>query len=342
MAPANGHHLAEDPAGDLATHEAILVRARSMLAGYPPLLWGLAEPLIPDWSAGSFSRIVALLPAWVAGLLDQALPQGDTAPPLHPAETETLGLANLLGWWSHLIQDRILDQKPVRAELLPLSAALHASAIRLLAHLLPNQASFWQAFERYSLATSEACVWEQGRRLDTLDPAEDAPAELGWIATRTSLLQLTVVAQFALRGLEQEHPMCAALAGMLRYYALARQIGDDRSDWARDLENGRLNYVSSRLARRMLATGAVASFAELDAERMMGYYLYDDELFAGIEREAIEACRRAAACIAPYGSRPLDSLVSDLALQLERGYQDALESRRALQALFAPATGDCE
>ena len=341
MDPTDGPDFAEYPHEYGAMYDAILVRARRTVTGYPPLLRDLAEPLLPGWSVASFSRIVALLPYWVADLLDQTLSLAGTAPPSRPEDTETLALANLLGWWSHLIQDGILDQEPDRVRLLPLSAALHASAIRLLAHLLPNQAYFWDAFERYSLSTSEACVWEQQRRLDTLDPAEDAPAEPGWIATRTSLLQLAVVAQFTLRGLGQEHPLYIALAGMLRHYALARQIGDDRSDWAQDLENGRLNYVSSRLARRMLATGAVASFAELDVERMMGYYLYDDELFASIQQEAIDACRQAAACIALYGSRPLESLVSDLAGQLERGYQDALESRQALQALFAPATEGC-
>ena len=334
-------YRAEYPTGYRATYDALLVRARRTVASYPPLLRDLAEPLITEWSAGSFSRIVALLPYWVADLLAQVLPRESRTSLSRPEETETLALANLLGWWSHLIQDGILDREPDRAELLPLSAALHASAIRLLAHLLPNQAYFWEAFERYSLATSEACVWEQERRLDRLDPDKDTAAELGWIATRTSLLQLAVVAQFALRGLGQEHPLCTALTGMLRHYSIARQIGDDRSDWAQDLQSGRLNYVSSRLARRMLVTGAVASFAELDAERMMGYYLCDDELFASIQQEAIAACRGAAACIAPYGSRPLDSLVSDLAWQLERGYQDALESRQALQALFTPATGDC-
>ena len=341
MAPVNDHYRAEYPAGYRAEYDAVLVQARRTVAGYPPLLRALADPLLPGWSAGSFSRIVALLPYWVADLLDRALPRGSSALPSCPEETEMLALANLLGWWSHLIQDGILDQEPDRAGLLPLSAALHASAIRLLAQLLPNQAYFWEAFERYSLATSEACVWEQRHRLDMLDPDTDPAAELGWIATRTLLLRLAVVAQFALRGLGQEHPFCTALTGMLRHYAIARQIGDDRSDWARDLESGRLNYVSSRLARRMLATGAVASLAELDVERMMGYYLCDDELFAGIQQEAIAACRRAAQHIAPYGSQTLDSLVGDLAQQLEQGYRDALEKRRALQAVFAPAHESC-
>ena len=344
MTPADSLHFKAYQ----AEYEAVLARARRAMAGYPPLLRDLAEPLLPRWGKSSFSRIVALLPYWVADLLDQVLPLDGRASPSEPEETETLALANLLGWWSHLIQDGLLDRDPNHAELLPLSAALHASAVRLLTGLLPYQASFWEAFERLSLATSEASAWEQRRRLDVLEPADpvdlsqasSGPAERNWIADRTSLLQLAVAAQFALRGVDQEHPLRTALADMLRHYALARQIGDDRSDWPQDLENGQLNYVSSRLARRMMASGAIRSFAELDAERMMGYYLCDDELFASIQQEAMEACRQAARCIAPHGSRPLNALVGDLAQQLERGYRDALERRRALQAVFAMEIGD--
>jgi hypothetical protein len=271
----------------------------------------------------------------VADLLDRALPLEGKARPSRTEETEALALANLLGWWSHLIQDGLLDGEPGHAELLPLAASLHASAVRLLICLLPDHVSFWERFERLSLATSEACAWEQQRRLDTLDLAGPVPTDQERIAERSSLLQLAVAAQFALRGIDLGHPLCTVLADMLRQYAIARQIGDDRSDWVQDLQKGRLNYVSTRIARHMLDTGAIASFTELDVERMMGYYLADDELFASIHQEAMEACQQAVRCIAPYGSRPLDSLVSELALELERGYRDALERRRGLQTVFA-------
>jgi hypothetical protein len=331
-----------------AEYEAVLARARYAIARYPPLVRNLAEPLYPQWAEASFSRIVALLPYWVAELLEQTLPLEDNPRLSRPDEIETLALANLLGWWSHLIQDGLLDREPDHAELLPLSMALHASAVRLLTQLLPGQPSFWEAFERLSLTSSEACAWEQQRRVEDLadtdtcnpgqwdpDVADPGLSDQDRIADRSSLLQLAVVAQFALRSLDQKHPLCTALTGMLRHYAIARQIGDDLSDWAQDLQNGQLNYVSCRLARCMLEDGAIASFAELDVERMMGYYLYDDKLFASIQLEAMDACQQAAQCIAPYRSLPLDSLVSDLAQQLERRYGEALESRRRLQSVFA-------
>ena len=328
-----------------AEYKAVLARAQHAVACYPALLRDLAEALLPQWGEASFSRIVALLPYWVADLLHETLPLKGNP---RSDETEALGLANLLGWWSHLIQDGLLDREPDHAEFLPLSMALHASAVGLLTQLLPGHPSFWEAFERLSITSAKACAWEQQRRLENLpdldaydpgqrdlDAADSDPADQDRIADRSSLMQLAVVAQFALRGIEQEHPLCTTLTEMLRHYAIARQIGDDRSDWPQDLQHGQLNYVSCRLARRMMASGAIESFAELDPERMMGYYLYDDELFATIQQEAMAACKRAAQCIAPYRSRPLDSLVSDLAQQLERGCREGLESRHRLQAVFA-------
>jgi hypothetical protein len=318
-------------------YETVLARARHTVAGFPPLLRSLAEPLLPRWGAAPFSRIVALLPYWMAGLLDRTPSPAGNSHPSRRDETETLAQANLLGWWSTLIQDGLLDGDREQTSLLPLSMALHASAVRLLAGLLPGYDPFWQAFERLSLAASEACAWERRRRLDGLGTVGFDPAAPDRLAERSSLLQLAVAAQFALRGIEQDCPLYAALCDMLRHYAIARQIADDRSDWVQDLQHGQLNHVSSRLARRMLDGGAIASPAELDLERMMGYYLHDDELFAAIQHEAVDACRRAAQCIAPYRSRPLDSLVGELAEQLEQNYRASLDSRCRLQAAFAPA-----
>jgi len=316
-------------------YATVLARAQHTIAGFPPLLRSLAEPLLPRWGAAPFSRIVGLLPFWVAALMDSAPSPRGSAHPSRRDETETLAQANLLGWWSTLIQDGLLDGDRDQTRLLPLSMALHASAIRLLAGLLPGCDPFWQAFERLSHASSEACNWERRRRLDGLGTVGLDPAAPDRLAERSSLVQLAVAAQCALRGIGPDHPLCAALCDMLRHYTIARQIADDRSDWVQDLQNGQLNHVSSRLARRMLDAGAIASPAELDLERMMGYYLHDDELFAALHQEAMEACRRAAQCIAPYRSRPLDSLIGEMAQQLEQNYRVALDSRHRLRAAFA-------
>jgi hypothetical protein len=321
-----------------ADYQAVLARAQGTVAGFPPALRSVAEPMLPQWGEASFSRIVALLPYWIADLLDRA-PTRDAGPRIpHPGDTETLALANLLGWWSYLIQDGLVDGDLDPAGFLPLSMALHASAVSQLAQLLPGDRAFWGAFERLSLTSSEASAWEQRLRLDylkdrpTIDPGLVEPDRL---ADRSALLQLAVAAQFALSGLARDNPLYAALCDMLRHYAIARQIADDRSDWVQDLRFGQLNYVSARISRRMLETGAIESLAELDAERMAGYTLCDEEVFAGIQQEAMDACRRAAQCIAPHRSRPLESLVGELAHDLERNYQAARKSRRQLQAVFA-------
>ena len=321
-----------------ADYQTVLARAQRTVAGFPPALKSIAEPMLPQWGEASFSRILALLPYWIADLLDRAptLHAGPRIP--HPGDTETLALANLLGWWSYLIQDELIDGDLDPGEFLPLSMALHASAVSQLAQLLPGDRAFWGTFECLSLASSEASAWEQRLRLDhlkdrtTIDPDLVDPDRL---ADRSALLQLAVVAQFALRGLDREHPLYAALGEMLRHYAIARQIADDRSDWVPDLQGGRLNYVSARISQRMLETGTIGSFAELDLERMVGYALYDEALFASIQQEAMDACRRAAQSVAPYRSRPLDSLVGELAHDLAQNYQAARNSRRQLQAVFA-------
>jgi tRNA G26 N,N-dimethylase Trm1 len=122
---------------------------------------------------------------------------------------------------------------------------------------------------------------------------------------------------------------------MLRHYAIARQIGDDRTDWSDDLQRERLNYVAAHIMRHMKDTGAIQSYAELDVERMAGYFLYDDALFAGIQRTILEHCRRAGQSIAPYNPLYLGALVDELTERIESGYEAALSARHRLQNLFS-------
>ena len=233
------------------------------------MLRDLAAPLLPVLGEGEFSRIATLLPYWVADLLEEPDPPS-------PLETETLGLASLLGWWSTLIQDELLDRDLDRPEFLPLAMAFHATAVGLLAQLLPGSSVFWTAFQRLSLAAAEAHFWEQRHHLLPLAEPEGEGFDLDdldRLADRSALLQVPVIAQFALCGCSPEDPRCGALAQMLRHYATARQIADDRTDWLKDLQRGRLNYVSARIARRMVETGAADSYTELDANWMAGYLL---------------------------------------------------------------------
>lgn len=316
-------------------YEALTARAQQHVVGFPPLLRDLALSLLPQLGAGSFSPIVALLPYWVADLLAQQ--RAPANPTSLPADTQTLGLANLLGWWSYLIQDWLLDREPGRPELLPVGMAFYAAAVRLFQDLLPGDAAFWAAFETLSLVSAEAHCWEQRRHFQTLADIDDEALDFGdldRLADRSALLQLTTVAQLALRGYGRDDPLYEALSDMLRHYAIARQIGDDRADWVDDLQRGRLNYVSACILRRMKETGAVQDCVGLDVERVVGYFLCDDELFAAIQRTALAACKRAAQSIAPYDPQYLGALIDDLYERIESDYQAALGSRRDLQDLF--------
>jgi hypothetical protein len=315
---------------------AIVDRARGVIAGFPPLLRGLAETLLPELAGGEFSRIVALLPYWVTDLLDGLEPTAGDPRPSPDGRTEALGLANLLGWWSYLVQDRLLDHDLDRLDLLPLSTAHHVAAIRLLERLMTGHQVFWDTFQRLSLTSAEAHCWEQRYHRLPLAGQVDEIVDLTHLADRSALLQLAVVVQFALRGHDQDHPLYLALAEALRQYAIARQLGDDLTDWVEDLRRGRLNYVSACIARHMRETGAIQAHADLDVDQMAGFFLYDDELFTAIQQTAQDACRRAAASLAPYDSRYLGGLVNELQAQLERSYAAALQSRRKVRALFPP------
>jgi hypothetical protein len=331
--------LAQSPHFDaFATeYQAITTRARQIVAEFPPTLRGLAEPLLSNLCESDFSQIVALLPYWVTDLLDE-LDHPDTT--LSTSQvTETLGLANLLGWWSYLIQDWLLDRDLDQPQLLPVGMAFYAAWIRVLESLLPGVEPFWATFESLSLATAEAHCWEQQRHFSTWSDIDDNSLDfdnLDRLADRSALLQLSTVGQFILEGHGENHRRCVAVRKMLHHYAIARQIGDDRTDWADDLQNGRLNYVSARIMRRMKETGAIQSYAELGVERMMGYYLHDEALFADLQCTILEHCQRAGQYIAPYEPLHLGGLVEELAKQMESSYETALSVRRQLQVLFSP------
>jgi hypothetical protein len=328
---------------DFATqYQSILDGALATIAAFPPLLRDLAAPLLPELGEGEFSRIVALLPYWLAGPLDELRSPQPDRPPAPLDQAGTLGLANLLGWWSYLIQDGLLDRDLEQPHFLPLAMAFYAAAVRLLGGLLPRHSAFWEAFQHLSLTSAEAHLWEQRRRFQifagleasALDPEAFDLDDLDRLADRSALLQFSVVAQFALQGLDREHPLCQALVQMLRHYAIARQIGDDLADWVADLQRGRLNYVSARVVRRLVESGAVQAGSALDADRMAGYFLYDDGLFADIQQVAMAACQRATDSLVPFETPYLDALVAALAAQLERSYRAALDNRRELRAQF--------
>ena len=317
-------------------YETIVDRAGEVIARFPALLRGLAESLLPELAGGEFSRIVALLPYWVLGLLQELEATVDDPAPFRDNETGTLGLANLLGWWSYLIQDRLLDLELERLELLPLATALHVAAIRLLERLLPGHQGFWDTYQHLSMTSAEAHCWEQrNHRLPLAGQAGDL-ADTAHLANRSALLQLAAVAQFALAGRDRDDPHYLVLAEALRQYAIARQIGDDFTDWAEDLRRGRLNYVSACIVHRMWEKGAIQAYEDLEADQMAGFFLYDDDLLAAIQQMALDAWQRAAANLAPFEPSYLGALVDELPPRLEGSYEAALKARRDLRALFPP------
>lgn len=325
-------------------YEAILARAKETIDGFPPHLRSLASPRLPCWAESTFSQIVTLLPLWVDDLLDEIRTQAEDLPASEPAEIETLSLACLLGWWSYLLQDDLMDRDSEGVDLVPLSMALHATAVRLLQGLLPGHQVFWDAFEALSLAMAEAHAWEQHLHLAALTSLESqgfalAPDQLDDVerlAGRSALLHLPAAGTLALCGLSPSHPLSHSLAEMVRHYAIARQIGDDRADCLQDLRKGRLNCVSASLVRRLYEANVIQSYADLDAEWLAGQFLYDDDLFTEFHHMALGACQAAAQCLAPYNARFLRALLDQQARQLQQSYETALATRHRWRVLFSP------
>jgi hypothetical protein len=324
---------------------AIVARAGEIITGFGPHLRALAGPWRPQWAESTFSRVVSLLPFWVEDLLVEDQPAAGSPLALEPTEIKTLSLACLLGWWSYLLQDELLDRDLACVDLLPLSTALHVAAVHLLQRLLPEHQSFWDAFEALSLAMAEANAWEQCLDLAVLAKLESqglAPEpeqldDLERLADRAALLQLPVIGVLALRDQSPAHPPSHSLAEMVRHFAIARQIGDDRADCLGDLRKGRLNHVSASMVRRMWQANVVQSYAELDADWLAGRFLYDDELFADIHQVALGACHAAAQSLAPFQARLLRGLIDQQARQLQQGYEAALVTRQKVRSMLFPS-----
>ncbi len=341
MSAVEGAHLT----AFATTYEAILARAKETIISLPPHLRALAGPRLPLWADSTFSRIVALLPFWVDDLLDEVHAPMDSLRPSEPADIETLSLACLLGWWSYLLQDELLDRDLACVDLLPLSMALHATAVRLLQGLLPGHQAFWDAFEALSLAMAEAQAWEQRLHLASLAsldsqglaPAPDQLDDRDRLADRSALLHLPVSGMLALRDHPPAHPLSHSLAQMVRHYAIARQIGDDRADCLQDLHKGRLNYVSAGIVRSLWEANVLRSYADLDAEWLAGQFLCDDDLFAEFHQVALGACQAAVQNLATYNARFLRALVDQQARQLQQSYDSSLVTHRQWRALFYPS-----
>lgn len=294
---------------DSAAYDAAVAEVRRFAVALPDPLPQRCLPFLDQLFAGSFSRIVALLPHWLCALA-----------PVAPATAHRLGVAQLCGWWFISAQDDLLDGAIAPVDLLGAQLAL-IHALELLRTLGLADQPCWPAFAALA-ATSAA-----GYAAEALAPADPATYTPELIARRGALFQFAALAQCDLAGLRPAAPLRADLLAALAQLSFARQLSDDAADWAVDLRNGRLNLVSAAFARDL-------PVADHTAERLAGRQLLAEPIWADIEQQHADACATALEHLRPYAPNRLADLIAAEFAEGAVRWADLRAQRAAARALM--------
>lgn len=273
--------------------------------------------------AGEFSRIVALLPAWLSDIIPVA---ADVA--------FRLGLANLYLWWYYEIQDGILDRALPPDALLTAHLAL-IEALTIYHHLGVAQAPCWSIFQDLiqRAARSNAIEFQtRFPRLQELTLEQPTPLSVEFLADRAAPLVFFVVAQAHLAGLAPADPRPIAICAALRAFASARQIGDDAADWLTDLRAGQLNYVSAQLITAYQAVHQTS--ADLDMERLVGFHVTAESCWEAIEQTASNALQQALDLVAPYHAYHVQRLINQQQTVNQHAWEVLRQQRNAYRMVF--------
>ncbi len=298
--PTLAHHQAGPYQAEMERYQAIITEAEAYLNTFAPSLQAVTRPLFNKLTQGEFSQVVSLLPYWLSDLLPVAL---DIC--------HQLGLAHLYFWWYYYVQDGLLDGDASPAALLSGHMAL-LKMVDMYQDLGVTRATYWPEYHRLALISAETHAVEMQARFTNpaeLTPERLAPLTLDFIADRVAPLFFNTMAQLHLAGIPADNPLHRDLIAALRCFAVARQLGDDASDWLDDLRAGQLNYVSACLMRRLYQRGLAANGSDLDPDRLAGYQLTDEAFWVEIEETAQKFSRQALDYLAPYGDCRLRSLI---------------------------------
>ena len=291
---------ADQQRSDSEHYHAIVAEIYSEIERFAPPLQALARPFFERLTQGEFSRVVALLPAWLADLA-----------PVDPIISHKLGVAHLYGWWYYAVQDDLLDGSAPAAALLGGHLAL-LKMVETYRALGLVDSPCWADFERLALTSAEHYALELQTRFATL--AELTPERLAlvtveFIMGRGAPFYFNTLAQLHLAGFAPDAPLRHDLLATLRCFTAARQIGDDAGDWLADLRAGQLNYVSARMILDMYARGLISSATDLDLERLIGYQTGAEEFWAEIERTHQQLCQQALDRLGHYGESRIGALI---------------------------------
>jgi hypothetical protein len=285
---------ANPPRSDPEHYQAIVAEIQTYIDGFAAPLRAQARPFFENLAQSEFSRVVALLPVWLADLL-----------PVAPNICHQLGVAHLYGWWYYAAQDRLLDGEAPAAALLGGHLAL-LKMVEIYCEVGLGTAPYWADFQQLALTSAELYALELQTRftaLAELTPAHLAPLTVEFIMDRGAPFYFNTLAQLHLAGVDRAAPLREDLIAALRCFTAARQIGDDAGDWLDDLRAGHLKYVSARLIRRLYDSNVIAGAADLDLERLAGYQIGDEAFWDEIEQTSQQLYRRALDHLAPYSGQ---------------------------------------
>jgi hypothetical protein len=285
--------------------QGAVAELRAFAAVLPPPLPDRCAPQLAALASGSFAHLAATLPRLLCDLL-----------PVSGLLAESLGRAQLFGWWYVSTRDAVLDgQVPPEAILGGNLALLRCLA--LYGELGLPAAEAWAALQQAEARSAAAYAAELSSRLDAgpLTARRIAMWDEGLVAQRAATFLLGVRAQAWLAGFGAGDSRALAAEQGVTCLLTARQLTDDAGDWPDDLQAGRLNSVSAALAPRLLA-GEVG----LSRERLAAQLTMDESFWAEYWAGQQAQCEAGLATIEPFGPTQLAGLLRD---ELRRGEKSA-------------------
>ena len=316
--PTLSEHLTGPYQNEMTRYLQIVADVEHYLDSFGPFLQITARAYFQKMAKGEFSQVVALLPYWLSDIL-----------PLSERVIHQLGIAHLFGWWYYEVQDKLLDEETAAPALLAAQLALF-KMMEIYQQLGITGSLHWGKWEELALQSANSYALERQTRFESLSEisADDLEAwDVEFIIERASPFYFNTMVQLHLAGIDAENPFYERVLTALRYFAAARQITDDASDWLDDLRTGSLNYVSARLLEH-IQTHANPTH-DLDIDYLVGYQLTNESFWAEIEQTNQQLSQQALMELSDYPSCHLATLIKAQMLKHAKGW-NLLHNERAI------------
>lgn len=316
-------HLAGPYQNEMRRYLQVVANLERSIDSFGSSLQTTARTYFDQMIKGEFSQIVALLPYWLSDLL-----------PLSDEIIHQLGVAHLFGWWYYEVQDKLLDEETGPLSLLPAQLALF-NMIQCYQKLSVMNSFHCDKWEELALQSANSYALERQTRFKSLAEVsvEDLEAwTIELIIERASPFYFNTMVQLHLAGITADSPLYEQVLNALRYFAAARQISDDASDWLDDLRAGRLNYVSARLIQHIHEHADPTS--DLDFDYLVGYQLTNDSFWVEIEQTNQQLSQQALIELRDYPTCRLATLIKAQMTKHAKGWNVLHNERAVFLQLF--------